>query len=208
MRGIRSDRGQAGIALIIVIAWALSAVLVLTRTLVAAQEINSKVTVITGDLASSKHDTSYVAQLNQTEQTANSILAAAQPLTGQLEVIKNTAAHIDQEVDGITPPVQSINGLVHTIQGQVATILNTVNGGSSSISAILATIRNSQSSVILTDVNKIKSDTGPIAQNVVGIEGDFCSFTSGGGIGGTPLVVSGSLPACDTTKTNTPFAPG
>src|SRR5207237_201039 len=45
MRGFRSgDRGQAGIALIIVIAWALSAVLVLTRTLVAAQEINNKVT--------------------------------------------------------------------------------------------------------------------------------------------------------------------
>ena len=77
MRGFRSgDRGQAGIALIIVIAWALSAVLVLTRTLVAAQEINNKVTDITSKLAGAKGDTSYVAQLNQTENTANQILSA------------------------------------------------------------------------------------------------------------------------------------
>lgn len=179
MRGIRSDRGQAGIALIIVIAWALSAVLVLTRTLVAAQEINSKVTVITGDLSSSKHDTGYVAQLNMTEQTASSILAAAQPLTGQIAVIQSTAAHIDQEVDGITPPVQSINGLVHTIHGQVGAILNAVNGGSTSIEQTLATIRGSQSSVILTDVQHIKADTSNIVNNVVGIEGDFCGLTGG-----------------------------
>jgi hypothetical protein len=179
MRRLRNDRGQAGFALIIVIAWALSAVLILTRTLVAAQEINTKVTVITTDLASSKHDTGYVAQLDQTEQTASKILAAAQPLTGQLATIQSTAADIDKQVDGITPPVQSINGLVHTIQGQVASILGVVNGGSGSIAQILSTIRGTQSSVILTDVNKIKSDTGSIANNVTGIEGDFCAITSG-----------------------------
>ena len=75
MRGFRNgERGQAGIALIIVIAWALSAVLILTRTLVAAQEINNKVTDITSKLAGAKGDTSYVSQLNKTENTANANL--------------------------------------------------------------------------------------------------------------------------------------
>lgn len=206
MRVIRNDRGQAGFALIIVIAWALSAVLILTRTLVAAQEINSKVTVITADLASSKHDTGYVSQLDQTEQTASQILAAAQPLTGQLATVVTTAQDIQKQVDGITPPVQSINGLVHTIQGQVASIYGVVNGGSGSIAQILATIRGSQSSVILRDVNQIKSDTTSIVQNVNGIEGDFCSFSTGG-IGGIPLITGGA-PACPNTphNPNLPFA--
>lgn len=201
MKAIRAnDRGQAGIALIIVIAWALSAVLVLTRTLVAAQEINRKVTVITSDLSSSKHDTSYVSQLNMTEQTANSILAAAAPLTGQLATIQATAAHIDQEVQGITPPVQSINGLVHTIHGQVGSILSVVNGGSGSIVSILATIRGSQSSVILSDVNQIKSDTGSISNNVTGIEGDFCGFTAHANLVGQAINTVQS-PGCTYVQT-------
>lgn len=196
MKLIHNDRGQAGIALIIVIAWALSAVLVLTRTLVAAQEINTKVKVITSDLASSKHDTGFVSQLNMTEQTADNILSDAAPLTGQLETVKTTAAHIDQQVDGITPPVQSINGLVHTIQGQVASIYGVVNSGPKSIAQVLDTIRATQSSVILTDVIHIKADTGgSIIPNVIGIEGDFCDFTGAGSVGGVPLVTSGA-PAC------------
>src|SRR5436190_24221603 len=103
MRGFRNgDRGQAGITLIIVIAWALSAVLILTRTLVAAQEINNKVTDIASKLTGAKGDTSYVSPLNKSENTANAVLAAAQPLTGQLGIVKNTASHIQQQVDGIT----------------------------------------------------------------------------------------------------------
>src|SRR6266550_4684270 len=159
MRGFRNgDRGQAGIALIIVIAWALSAVLILTRTLVAAQEINNKVTDITSKLAGAKGDTSYVSQLNKTENTASSILQNAQPLTGQLEIVKNTAAHIQQQVDGITPPVQSIN--------------NT-----------LTAIRNTQSSVILTDVVKIKADTSSIITNVHTIDADLCHANYGVALG-------------------------
>jgi len=170
MKGFRNDRGQAGIALIIVIAWALSAVLILTRTLVAAQEINNKVTDITGKLAGAKGDTSYVAQLNMTENTANAILAAAAPLTGQIEIIKTTAAHIQKQVDEITPPVQTINSTVHVIHDQVGSILATAN----SIKGILATIRDTQSSVILKDVVRIKFDTTSIIRNVHTIDANLC----------------------------------
>lgn len=202
MKVLRNDRGQAGIALIIVIAWALSAVLILTRTLVAAQEINRKVTDITAKLAGAKGDTSYVSQLNMTENTASSILAAAQPLTGQIATIDTTAKHIDQQVDGITPPVQDINGQVHQIQGKVATILGVVNNGPNSIAGVLNAIRSTQSSVILTDVLRIKSDTTSIANNVVGIEGDFCGFTTAGGtLGGLALVSPAQdTPPCSYTQ--------
>src|SRR5438067_13639808 len=119
MRGFRNgDRGQAGIALIIVIAWALSAVLILTRTLVAAQEINNKVTDITSKLAGAKGDTSYASQLNKTENTASSTLQNAQPLTGQLAIVTNTASNIQQQEDGISPPVQPITAPVHGIHHQ------------------------------------------------------------------------------------------
>ena len=180
MRGFRNgDRGQAGIALIIVIAWALSAVLILTRTLVAAQEINNKVTDITAHLAGSKQDTSYVSQLNKTEVTASTILQNAAPLTGQLEIVKNTAAHIQQQVDGITPPVQSINATVHVIHDQVSTILATAQ----SINNTLTAIRNTQSSVILTDVVNIKADTTSIITNVHTIDADLCHANYGVALG-------------------------
>jgi SMC interacting uncharacterized protein involved in chromosome segregation len=202
MRGFRSgDRGQAGIALIIVIAWALSAVLVLTRTLVAAQEINNKVTVITSKLAATKGDTSYVAQLNQTENTANQILTAAAPLTGQLAVVQSTAAHIQQEVDGITPPVQDINGTVHQIQPKVAQILNVVNGGPTSIAAQLAAIRGGQSSVILTDVQRIKSDTTSIITNAQTIDINLCHIDNLLGAGSNPN------PNCTGPNQQNPLAP-
>ncbi|MGQ0678643.1 MAG: hypothetical protein ACT4OM_03125, partial [Actinomycetota bacterium] len=45
-----SELGQAGLALIIVIAWALTAVVMLTRTLVSAEQIDRKVNDITRDL--------------------------------------------------------------------------------------------------------------------------------------------------------------
>jgi len=180
MRGFRNgDRGQAGIALIIVIAWALSAVLILTRTLVAAQEINNKVTDITAHLAGSKQDTSYVSQLNKTEVTASTILQNAAPLTGQLEIVKNTAAHIQQQVDGITPPVQSINATVHVIHDQVSTILATAQ----SINNTLTAIRNTQSSVILTDVVNIKADTTSIITNVHTIDANLCHANYGVALG-------------------------
>jgi len=180
MRGFRSgDRGQAGIALIIVIAWALSAVLILTRTLVAAQEINNKVTDITAHLAGSKQDTSYVSQLNKTEVTASTILQNAAPLTGQLEIVKNTAAHIQQQVDGITPPVLSINQTVHVIHDQVGQILATAQ----SINGTLTTIRNTQSSVILTDVVNIKADTTSIITNVHTIDANLCHANYGVALG-------------------------
>jgi hypothetical protein len=180
MRGFRNgERGQAGIALIIVIAWALSAVLILTRTLVAAQEINNKVTDITAHLAGSKQDTSYVSQLNKTEVTASTILQNAAPLTGQLEIVKNTAAHIQQQVDGITPPVQSINATVHVIHDQVGTILATAQ----SINNTLTQIRNTQSSVILTDVVNIKADTTSIITNVHTIDANLCHANYGVALG-------------------------
>lgn len=208
MKLIRNDRGQAGIALIIVIAWALSAVLVLTRTLVAAQEINAKVTSITTSLTTVKGDTAYVSQLNMTEQTADNILSDAAPLTGQLATVQTTAADIDHQVDGITPPVLSINSLVHTIQGQVASIYGVVNGGPKSIAQVLDTIRATQSSVILTDVNHIKDDTGgSIIPNVIGIEGDFCDFTGSGSIGGVPLITSGAPPCSFPNNEKAPIVP-
>jgi hypothetical protein len=180
MRGFRNgERGQAGIALIIVIAWALSAVLILTRTLVAAQEINNKVTDITSKLAGAKGDTSYVSQLNKTENTANAILTAAQPLTGQLEIVKNTAAHIQTQVDGITPPVVDINKTVHVIHDQVGSILATAQ----SINNTLTTIRNTQSSVILTDVVNIKADTTSIITNVHTIDANLCHANYGVALG-------------------------
>src|SRR5207253_4081823 len=105
-----------------------------------------------------------------------------------------------QQVDGITPPVQEINGTVHQIQPKVAQILNVVNGGPGSIAGILATIKSSQSGPILSDVNRIKSDTTSIITNAQTINANLCHLDNLLGAG------ANRNPSCDVSGIH-PLAP-
>lgn len=171
------DRGQIGLSLIIVIAWGLTAVVLLTRTLVAAQNINRRVTSITSSIGGIVGETALVAELQKTEKTAADILVAAKPLSPKLEVVDDTAKSIDQTVVDIRGNVETIRSTVVSINGNASAISQTA----STINRPVVTAINNQASTILGLVQRIKADTTAIDTEVhatrqaeTGIHGHLC----------------------------------
>lgn len=138
MRRLTDETGLAGTVLVIVIAWALVAVLMLTRTLVAAQTIEDHVDVILSEVGPGGvvDDTALVAVLQDTERIAADIDTAAAPLSGQLDQIISTAGSIDGSVTNILNTAQSINSTAKSIGG----IVNSINGNLSSILGVVREI--------------------------------------------------------------------
>ena len=177
---IRSEQaGQTGIALIIIIAWALTAVFMLTRTLVSAQQIDNRVAAIEQSATKIKTDTGLVQLLNETNATAKGILDAAAPITGQLDSVDKSAKSINTTVPSILSNAQSINSTVHVINPNVVSILGTVRdiaGGASTLGGVRAI--NQRLDVALGVINAIKGDTGSIRSEVRsgpgGIHGHLC----------------------------------
>lgn len=173
MRTLRSDRGQAGIALIIIIAWALTAVFMLTRTLVTATKIDNDVAIITGVLCTEprqggaecgsgvKGDTALVAKLVETNEIASQILDAAQPLSPKLGVVDDTAKSIDSTVTTILRTVQEIGGTVGGINGNVRSILSVVREIHDGVALI-----NNQAITARGTVGAIQADTSRIREEV------------------------------------------
>ncbi|MGQ0680660.1 MAG: hypothetical protein ACT4OM_13590, partial [Actinomycetota bacterium] len=155
-----------GLALIIVIAWALTAVVMLTRTLVSAEQIDRKVNDITRDLNEVEGETELVAELQRTEKTAADILDAASPLPPLIRNVDSTAKNIDATVGRIAPNATSILGTVGSINGHVGSILATAR----SIEGTLVTITGQAVSIRQT-VDTIKSDTRNIQVQTNGTNG-------------------------------------
>ena len=161
-----NELGQAGIALIIVIAWALTAVVMLTRTLVSAQAIDHKVDSITNSLGEVHDETALVAELQKTEKTSAAILTAAKPLTGMLGHVDEVAKSIDVTTKSINPNAKAINATVVSINGHVPQILATAR----SIEGTLSTITG-QATNIRNNVNAIKGDSAEIQRQTSGEDG-------------------------------------
>jgi methyl-accepting chemotaxis protein len=173
---LRSDKGQIGLALIIVIAWGLTAVVFLTRILVTAQDINGRVKTITSSLTDISGETALVAELNHTEKVAKDILAAADDISPMLGTVDETAKHIDATVPSILSSLQQINSTVVVIGGRVKDIL----GNAQNIDRT-AKVINGQATTILNTVDPqgggIQADTARIRVLVhypVGITGNLC----------------------------------
>jgi hypothetical protein len=115
-----------GIVLVIVIAWALAAVLILTGTLINAREIKDDVTVINNQVSPIDKDLQSVALAAQTVDISSRINTAAQPLTGQAAQIISAARRIDTSARSILNTAGSINQTVHQINGTVVHIEGTV----------------------------------------------------------------------------------
>ncbi|MGH2722290.1 MAG: hypothetical protein ACRDJO_11930 [Actinomycetota bacterium] len=175
-RRLRSDRGQIGLALIIVIAWGLTAVVFLTRILVTAQDINGRVKTITSALTEIGGETALVEELVHTEQVAQDILVAADDISPMLVTIDNTAKNINTTVTPILSSLQSINSTVVVIGGRVKDILAAARHIDGTAKVI-----NGQATTILNTVDPpgggIQADTARIRLLVhypVGIHGNLC----------------------------------
>jgi prophage DNA circulation protein len=164
------ESGLAGKILVGVIAWALGAVLLLTNTLVAAQQIDTRVDRITHTVGPIDHDLDSVNLAVQTNKTAQEILAAAKPLTGQADQIVQATASIDTSAKSIDTTVGQIGQSVKGIDGSVRSI----NGNVLDINKTVKDI-NGTAKAISGTVNKIDGNVAGIGGTVKGIGGSLAA---------------------------------
>jgi prophage DNA circulation protein len=189
------EAGLAGKILVGVIAWALGAVLLLTNTLVAAQQIDTRVDRITHTVGPIDHDLDSVELAARTNAVAEQILAAAKPLSGQAGQIVDATTSIDasaksinndvgqigdsvQGIDGsarsINTNVLDINKTVKDINGTAKTISGTVNGIDRNVSSINGSVHGISASLaaVLDVARQIRGDhaaTGPTGIGIAAI---------------------------------------
>jgi len=127
-RRLMGQRGIVGLNLALVIAFALFAVIELSRVTLAAKQIDDRVERITTDVGPGSN----VSQLDETEklndvaQKAEDILKAAQPLSGQAQTILDTVKNIDATASSILTNAESINGSVNSINSTASALLPVV----------------------------------------------------------------------------------
>ena len=157
----RGEVGAVGANLAITIAFALFAVIQLTRTTLAAQQIDDRVEVIKGTVEPIDEDLTNVPKLDETNRIARDILDAARPLSGQAGEILTTARSIDGTVSNILGNASSINGTVRNIRGTVGTLAPVVR----SINDGVATI-NRQGDQVIVLVRDIRLDLANVLAQV------------------------------------------
>ncbi|HEX2029595.1 MAG TPA: hypothetical protein VHF25_16550 [Nitriliruptorales bacterium] len=217
MRVRTDESGLAAIVLVIVIAWALAAVLMLTGTLLSAREIDDRVVAITGEVSEIDQDLDAIMLTEETNRIAGGILAAAQPLDVRLSEVIEAARGIDgnvssilQNATAINATAKDINSTVQSIRGNAASINDSVKsiGGTvdsihGNLGAILSTVRsidkgvegiNQRADTIIQRVRGIESDTSNILAHV-GVEHGTATRTIHGhanSINCNPAVVAAS----------------
>lgn len=160
--------GLAGKILVGVIAWALGAVLLLTNTLVAAQQIDTRVDRITHTVGPIDHDLDSVALAVQTNKIAGDILTAAKPLSGQAGQIIDATASIDTSAKSINTTVGQIGETVKGIDGTARSINSNVLDINKTVKDI-----NGTAKTISGTVNKIDGNVAAIGGSVHGIGGSL-----------------------------------
>ncbi len=168
--GGRRLTGQAGIVglnLALTIAFALFAVIELSRVTLAAKQIDDRVVQITEDVGPGSN----VSQLDETEklndiaQKAEDILDAARPLSGQAGAVIAAATSIDNTVSSILtnastidPTAQSINSALGQLLPVVESIRGTGGKGGGGVEAI-----NVRAAEAFGPVGGIKTDLDRVA---------------------------------------------
>jgi hypothetical protein len=127
-RSRSQEKGIVGFNLALTIAFALFAVIELSRVVLAATQIDDRVKVIITEVGpgSNVSRLDETQKLNETGRMAEDILAAAQPLSGQAQTIIDTAKSIDGTVSGILANATEINGTVHSINTTASALLPVV----------------------------------------------------------------------------------
>ena len=148
----RDEGGIVAVNLVLFLGFALYAVVQLTRTTLAAQQIDERVVVITREVGPIDQNLNEVPKLDQTNETAAKIRAAAEPLSGEAQNIINAARSIDGTVADINQNAETINGTVKAIAGNVGSIsgsVGTIGGNATTLTNTVFDIRTG-----VADINK------------------------------------------------------
>ena len=124
----QNQSGIVGFNLALVIAFALFAVIELSRVVLAATQIDDRVKVIITEVGpgSNVSRLDETQKLNETGRMAEAILAAAEPLQGQLDQVIEAAGSIDNTVSAINQNAGEINQTVRGINSTVSALLPVV----------------------------------------------------------------------------------
>jgi methyl-accepting chemotaxis protein len=122
-----------GIMLVIVIIWALVAVIFLTGILAAANRIESRVNVINGALTPTAHKLTVLPILDDVASNANQIRDAAANLSPTIGRIGASAASIDESLKSVDNTVPSINKSAKEINASVSKIHSNVTSIASTL---------------------------------------------------------------------------
>jgi uncharacterized phage infection (PIP) family protein YhgE len=191
-----TSQALPGIMLVIVVLWALTAVIFLTGILAAANRIESRVGIINSSLTPINSKLNTVPVLTKVTDTANQIRDAAANLSPTIGRIAESASSIDsslkqvndsvgpinKSVKQINASVLLINGSVRQIAPNLVTVLGSaksINGHVHSIDGELAgtldnvydirshvVVATGQADDIIRTAKDIKGDTGFIRQQV------------------------------------------
>lgn len=179
--------GAHSLAVVIVVAWALGAVFMLTRTLVAANAIDGNVVTIREEVRGIDDDLDFVELALTTGSVADDIEAAAAPLSGQLDQVIDAAEDIDANAVSILGTAQLINGSVKDINTTALAINKTVK----SINANAAAI-NRNANAINANAREINASVLSINAHAVGINGSVNSINGNlGGVLGVVVSING-----------------
>ncbi len=156
-----------GLILVIVIFWALAAVLMLTGTLINAREIDQTVDVINRQVAASDgidEDLDNVKLAAETNRLAARIRQRAAPLTGQADQVLRAARSIDGKVDSILGTAREINDTAGSINTTVLSIGDNVNSIGGTVTSIHATVGGIGSDVFAINrvARSILQKVGPV----------------------------------------------
>lgn len=162
-----------GIMLVIVVLWALTAVIFLTGILAAANRIESRVGVINNALNPINQKLNTVPVLTQVSNTANQIRDAASNLSPTIGRITDNAATIDQSLKSIGNVVVPINKSAKEINASVLTINASVNTIAPNLNTILG---NAQS--INKTVHSIDGELAGTLDNVYDIRARVVTATN------------------------------
>jgi hypothetical protein len=191
----RDQKGIVGFNLAMTIAFALFAVIELSRVVLAATQIDDRVKVIITEVGpgSNVSRLDETQKLNETGRTAEDILAAAQPLSGQAQAIIDTAKSIDSTVSLINTNASEINGSVKSINSTVSALLPVVRNinGDNTFSATTGGVAaiDMRAQAALPVVGGIQSDLSKanILGTLVSVDRHavaICNGTAVGGVGG------------------------
>lgn len=184
-RTIGLGSGLAGVVLVIVIAWALAAVLMLTGTLTNARQINRRVKLVNAQVGPIDNNLASVKLAGRTGRIAKKIDLAAEPLSGELNQVITTAGSINTKVGSILSKAQSINGVVTAINTTANAInanANAINATAHSINATVHSINanalsiNATAHSINSNVHSINSHVQAIGGSVASIGGNVASI--------------------------------
>ena len=170
------EGGIVAVNLVLFLGFALFAVVQLTRTTLAAQQIDERVVVITKEVGPIDQNLNEVPKLDLTNETAGKIRVAAENLSAEAGNIIDAAKSIDGTVADINNNAQTINGTVKAIAGNVGSIsgsVRTIGGNATTLNATVADIRqgvadiNGRVDKVIALANPIRGDLGNV-NSVVG----------------------------------------